>query len=96
MLFHITHTHTWESCPVHDPEKVKNTFGKTISNIDKVGVKMVGLYTDPPGHTVYMIVESDTIEKLEILLDPIIDLGHIEIRPVSDGLATLNRRTEES
>ncbi len=95
MLFHVTHVHTPESCPAHNPEVLRKTFGKVLSGAEEIGTRLVGVYVDPPAHTFYIIVEADSAEKLEALFDPVLEIGRAEIRPVSDGLATLRRRVGE-
>ena len=65
MLFHITHVHTPETCPYHDPEKARETFGKMMSNAEQLGVKLVGAWLDAPAHTVYLVVETDSVQKIE-------------------------------
>jgi len=83
MLFHITHTHGYEACMAHD-EARKTKFSQTISNAEKLEIKVHGIYADPPGHQIFMIVETATMEKLVKFLDPIIDFGDYDIRPVLD------------
>jgi len=63
-------------------EKNKTKFSQTISNADELGVKVHGVYADPPGHQIFMIVETNTMEKIVKFLDPIIDFGDYDIRPV--------------
>ena len=94
MLFHITHTHTPATCPYHDPEDMKATFGQIIANLEATGVKAHGMYVDPPAHTIYMIVEADRAEQIEELLSPAFGIGHAETRVVSDALGVLERRSE--
>jgi hypothetical protein len=55
-------------------------------------VNLVGLYSDVPGHTLYAIVDTDRAEKLEAIFDSDLEIGHAEVRPVTDGLATFRRR----
>ncbi len=43
MLFHITHVHSPETCPYHDLEKVRATFGKMLSSAESLGVKLMGV-----------------------------------------------------
>jgi hypothetical protein len=93
MLFHITHVHNWENCPAHDSEKAKATFGKMIANADGSGAKLKGAYVDPPAHTFYLIVEANDAKQIELLLDPVFELGSAEIRPISNALEVLNRRS---
>jgi len=92
MLFHVTHTHGYATCIAHD-EEAKTNFSQTISNAEESGVKVHGVYADPPGHQIFMVVETDTMEQLVKFLDPIIDLGDYEVRPVlnfSTAIANLS------
>jgi len=92
MLFHVTHRHGYATCMAHDG-KAKTYFSQTISNAEESGVKVHGVYADPPGHQIFMVVETDTMEQLVKFLDPIIDLGDYEVRPVlnfSTAIASLS------
>lgn len=92
MLFHITHVHTPETCPYHDPEKARATFGKMLGGAEKLGAKLVGAWVDAPAHTAYIVVEADSAQKLEELLAPGLEIGYAETSPVQDGLEILKRR----
>ena len=92
MLFHITHVHTPETCPYHDPEKARATFGKVLGSAEQLGVTVVGAWVDAPAHTVYIVVESDSSQKIEELLAPAFEMGHAETRVVQDGRSVLQRR----
>lgn len=94
MLFHITHLHNWQTCPAHNSEKAKSTFGKMLSNADASGVKLHSAFIDPPAHTIFMIVEANDAKQLELFLDPVFELGSADIRPVSNALDVLDRRTK--
>ena len=94
MLFHITHVHTPESCPYNNPEKTRATFGKMMSNAESLGVTLVGVWVDAPAHTVYIVAETDSSQKLEEMLGPGALLGHAETRVVQEGRALLQRKTE--
>ena len=65
----------------HD-EEGKTKFSQTIATAEESGVKVHGVYADPPGHQIFMVVETDTMEQLVKFLDPIIDFGDYDIRPV--------------
>ena len=95
MLFHITHVHTPETCPYHNPEKARETFGKMMSNAEQLGVKLVGAWVDAPAHTVYFVVETDSAEKIQELLAPGFQIGHAETRVVADAAAVLKRTVGE-
>lgn len=88
MLFHATHRHNHHSCVAHDPEG-KAKFAQVFQGAEDAGVKLVGVYADPPGHTIYMILETDAAENLVKFFDPIVDMGDTEIRPVVDPLAAI-------
>ena len=68
MLFHITHIHSPESCPYHNPEKARDTFGKVLASGKEPGVNLIGAWVDAPAHTAYFVVETDSAEKIEELL----------------------------
>ncbi len=96
MLFHITHVHTPEECPYHNPEKARATFGKMLSSAEQIGVTLVGAWADAPAHTVYFVVETDSAEKIQEFLEPAFEIGRAETRVVQDGRALLQRRVEQS
>ncbi len=93
MLFHITHVHTPETCPYHDPEKARATFGKMLGGAEQLGVTLVGAWIDAPSHTAYIVVDTDSAQKIEELLAPTFEMAHAETRVVQDGRAILQRRT---
>ncbi len=95
MLFHITHVHTPETCPYRNPEKTRETFGKMMSSVEQLGVKLVGAWVDAPAHTVYVVVETDSVQKIEELLAPVFKIGYAETRAVSDAAAVLKRSIGE-
>jgi len=96
MLFHITHVHTPESCPYHNPEKARATLGKMLSSAEQIGVTLVGVWVDAPAHTIYIVVETDAAQKIEELLGPAFEIARAETRVVQDGRALLQRRVEQS
>jgi len=96
MLFHITHIHTPETCPGKDPEKVRDTFGKMLSNAEQLGLKLVGAWVDGPAHTAYILVEADSAEKIFDFFEPTASIARAEVRPVQDALSLLKRRYDVS
>lgn len=84
MLFHITHTHRAENCSAHKPQRQAN-FGKVMSGADDVGVTIHGAYADAPGHAVYIVAEAGDALDIARLLDPVLEYGHYEVRPVVDA-----------
>ncbi len=96
MLFHITHVHTPETCPYHNPEKARATFGKMLSGAEQLGVKLVGVWVDAPAHTIYIVVETDSAQKIEEFLGPAYEIARAETRVVQDGRVLLQRRVKQS
>ena len=96
MLFHVTHVHTPESCPAHDPVRARETMGKIIAGAEGPGIKLVGAWADAPGHAFYMVVETDSVEKLTDLFFPALTMAHAEISPVEDALALFKRRVADA
>lgn len=98
MLFHVKHVHTHETCPAGNPELVKKTFGTVVlpDHATKTGVKLLSSYADAPAHTTYFIIEADSVEKVGSFLLPILKLGSAEIRPVTDLVAEVKKKIEES
>jgi hypothetical protein len=94
MLFHITHVHTPETCPYHDPEKARATFGKILGGAEQLGVKLVGAWVDAAAHTAYIVVEADSAQKLEELLAPGLEIGYAETSVVQDGRELQKRRAK--
>ncbi|HSQ37087.1 MAG TPA: DUF3303 family protein [Acidimicrobiia bacterium] len=92
MLFHVTHTHTWDACPYNDHEKVRVTFGEFLAGIGQTGAKLVGAWVDAPAHKFFLVIDANTTEQVEAAMAPIIDIGCAETRPVSDAAELLKRR----
>jgi hypothetical protein len=92
MLFHITHIHTPETCPYHNTEKARATFGKIIGGAEQLGVTPVGVWVDAPAHAAYIVVETDSAQKIEELLAPAFEMSHAETRVVQDGREIIKRR----
>ena len=68
MLFLITMTHTPESCPGNDPEKLEESIAaleKSESVAKELGMKIHFLLADLLGHTMYALVETDNADALQ-------------------------------
>jgi hypothetical protein len=91
MLFHLTHTHTNETCFAHKPEVLK-ALGAHFTSADEKGVHIRSLHVAPWEHTWYGVFEADSAEAIERFLDPMLELGTAKITPVTDVLATIERR----
>ena len=81
MFFHIIGSHSYDTCHVHDSEKV-NTQKAAFDSAAKHGIKFHYNYVNRLTHTTYLLAEADTYEAVEAMFDPILELGHYEIVPV--------------
>ncbi len=68
MLFLVTMTHTAESCPGYDPEKLEETIEameKSESVAKQLGMKIHFLVGDLLGHGTYALVETENPDALQ-------------------------------
>jgi len=95
MLFHVKHTHSWEACPYHDPDRARETFGKAMAGIMESEVELVGAYVDAPAHTTFLVLDANSVAQIEEALAPVIDIGWAETRPVVSFAEVMSRVTED-
>ena len=88
MLFHATHTHSYQTCHAHDEER-KAKVTEAVESSGEIGIKIHGIYIDPPAHVGYFILESETMEQVVQFFDPLLELGDTDIHPVMSMEAAL-------
>ena len=88
MLFHATHKHSYQTCHAHDEVK-KAKVMEALKGAADIGIKVQGVYVDPPGHAFYFVFEADTMEQIIEFFDPMYELGDATIRPVTSMEAAL-------
>ena len=94
MLFHATHRHTHATCPSHNPEQ-RALFNKALNSASELGIKVVGSYSDAPGHTLFYILEADTALQIAQFFNPILELGDTEIKPVTGTTELLEQMAKQ-
>ena len=94
MLFHVKHTHSWEACPYHDPDRARATFGEAMAGIMGSEIELVGAYVDAAAHTTFLVLDATSASQIEEALAPVIDIGWAETRPVVDFAEVLARVTQ--
>jgi hypothetical protein len=78
MLFHITQTHDPESCP-------KGAGGsKVLYNPNAEGLTLRAMYGAFAEHTIYYIVEADSVEAVQEFLFPGFERCACKITAVSE------------
>ena len=89
MLFHATHTHSYQTCHAHD-ENRKAKVVEAVQASEEIVIKIHGIYVDPPGHSAYFVLEADTMEQVVQFFDPMFELGDTDIHPVMSMQAALD------
>lgn len=84
MLFHVKHVHTEVTCPYDKPEVVSETFARVLPSFEEAGARVVGAFTDPSAHAMYLIVDAADWDQLRAGLHPIVTIGTAEISPVTE------------
>ncbi len=78
MLFHITQTHTPETCPKDEGGS------KVLYNPNVEGVKLQAMYAAFSEHTIHYIVEADSLDAIHQFLFPGFKRCTCKITPVSE------------
>jgi hypothetical protein len=78
MLFHITQVHTPENCPVDEGGS------NSLYNPKAEGVKLIGRYGANAQHTLFLIVEADSVDAIHRFLRPGFKRCTSTITPVSE------------
>tara|TARA_B100000686_G_C16673197_1_gene907647 strand:+ start:766 stop:1050 length:285 start_codon:yes stop_codon:yes gene_type:complete len=94
MLFHITHSHEEQTCPINNQDVLRDSFGKVMSSLTDNGVEVIGWWVDPPAHQMFFVVEADSAEVVYDGLQPIIDRGTCITQPVLDAAAKVQALLE--
>lgn len=79
MLFHITQTHTPETCPFNEGGS------KTLFDPEAKGVKLRAKYGAFAEHVIYYVVEAESVEAVADFLKPGFKRCTSKITPVSES-----------
>jgi len=89
MLFHATHVHSYQTCHAHD-EKRKAKVMEAVQSAGEIGINIIGIFVDPPGHVGYFVLEAESMEQIVQFFDPMLELGDTDIHPVMSMQAALD------
>ena len=81
MLFHLELTHSPVVCFKHN-EVTRDKFFSALGKSAHFGVEVKFIVGNSMEHSIFMLIEADTAEGVHQWLDPIVDLGHIELTSV--------------
>ncbi len=83
MLFMYIHTHPVEKCIADKPQEAARMFSQAQEATKKAGIKMLGVYTAPQEHTMYVIFDADDMAVLQRTLVPMTVWGNARLIPVT-------------
>ncbi len=49
-----------------------------MSSAEPFGIRLIGAWVDTPAHTLYRVVEADSVQKIEEPLASGFEIGHAE------------------
>ena len=81
MLFNLKYTHSAECCFKNNKE-TSEIFKNRLRKANEYGVTIKFNVGNSLEHAIFMLIETDTAEGVHEWLDPIVDLGHIELTSV--------------
>ncbi len=81
MIVHVTWSHSYKTCKVHDAEAMKIN-KQAYDTASEKGVTVHSIYSNRPEHTMFMILEADTFEQIDAFFDPLLEMGTGEVTPV--------------
>jgi hypothetical protein len=87
MLIHMKHVHASNNCPAHNPEKLA-LLKKVLGSGGDKGVRVLSAHVDSPAHTLFFLIETDSMENLTRWFEPLLEWGQGELDPVTDLKAT--------
>jgi hypothetical protein len=84
MLYLVAHSHTLENCPAREgKEAVEKHYRSLQSDVaERLGVKVLALYTAPIEHSRFFILEAESVESLRDYLEPLYMRGKVEVFPI--------------
>ena len=86
-----------ENCPLRAGKEAIDEHYRSLQPevANRLGIRVLGLYTAPMQHARFLILESESFEALREYLEPLYTIGKVEIFPVS-SFAQRVQRIEEA
>ncbi len=80
-MFMVEHTHPAETCPAKNPEMVRQLSSHvTQENADKFGVKILADFVREVDHTMVLVLEADSPDKVTNFALPFLHAGPITVK----------------
>ncbi|MDA8604266.1 DUF3303 domain-containing protein [Alphaproteobacteria bacterium] len=81
MFFVVKHSHDYSTCQAHNPESVA-AMGDLVTRASDHGITVHGRYGNRLEHTNFYILEASSMEDIDALFDPVLEMGNWDITPV--------------
>jgi hypothetical protein len=92
-LFVVRHQHPAERCPAKDPQMGEMLLQQLSGpNAAKAGISINGEAVVNNEHTLYLILESDTENRVREFMQPFAMAGSVDIYPASTCSEVVGRR----
>ena len=83
-LYQVRHTHRADSCPAGQKEMAQSLLNHlSHANAEKHGVKIHADYVLPGQHTLILVLEADSPERVTTFALPFLYAGTISVQTVS-------------
>ncbi len=63
---------------------------EAIQSVTDIGINIIGIFVDPPGHVAYFVLEAESMEQIVQFFEPLLELGNTDISPVMSMQAALD------
>ena len=63
---------------------------EAIQSATDIGINIIGIFVDPPGHVAYFVLEAESMEQIVQFFEPLLELGNTDISPVMSMQAALD------
>jgi hypothetical protein len=92
LLFLISHRHGVDKCPGNEGKEAldKHYRSLQVDVASRLGIKIVALYTAPIEHARFIVLQTDNFEALRDYLEPLYQIGSVDIFPVSSFSARVH------
>jgi len=98
MTVHATWFYSYEACKTHDAEG-QRLIKKAFTSASEKGVTVHSVYSNRPEHTMFMVLEADTFEQIDVFTKeetapdhPLLTLDNVVYTPHVAALSVESKR----
>lgn len=81
MIFIVQYTHDYTTCTAHDAVGQK-ALASIPERAPDLGVTIKARYANRLEHTTFFVIQAESMESIDSLFDPVLEMGNWEITPV--------------